>query len=122
MGQLHAIENATRRQRLHLAFIYDACSLWTDDGARCMEEWLRAKYSMSWSSARDPLSLWEETRKERPTWWKPFFASAGCPRRGDPTSPWFDGGPNGRYCMDGSGEESDRWSSISRSARASGGR
>ena len=33
MGQLHAIENATRRQRLHLAFIYDARSLWTDDGA-----------------------------------------------------------------------------------------
>jgi len=57
MGQLHAIENATRRQRLHLAFIYDARSLWTDDGARCMEEWLRAKYSMSWSSARDFLRV-----------------------------------------------------------------
>ncbi|MGH2750174.1 MAG: DUF222 domain-containing protein [Actinomycetota bacterium] len=57
MGQLHAIENATRRRRLHLAFIYDARSLWTDDGARCMEDWLRAKYAMSWSAARDFLRV-----------------------------------------------------------------
>lgn len=57
MGQLHAIENATRRQRLHMAFIFDVRSLWVDDGARSMEDWLRAKCNMSWSGARDFLRV-----------------------------------------------------------------
>lgn len=53
IGQLHALESATRRELLRFVAEYDRREAWYDDGARNMADWLLARFGMEHRNAVD---------------------------------------------------------------------